>query len=370
MKFNKISKRLAACSLAGVMMVSMLGMTAFAAESGYKPDNGATAVHFNKVLNMDEATGANTPGVTFNYTIKAGDKVAATTTTPEIKAGVGSPTIEGVTYAVGDSNLTKQATVNFKDVVFPAPGIYRYIITETKVPSDDAKDTIYENIHYDAVADRYLDVYVENIIDKTTNKVTGYTITHSVLTEEAITPVQNGDNITYGDGNKSKSEGYENAYKTWDLTVDKTIKGTMANHADTFKFEIVISGMQEKATVTVGQKTYEADKDGNIKIEAELGDGQDTKIEGIPSNASYTITEKLSGTEGYTPSIEAKASANAEGATVSANMDPADETVHYTNTKNAVTPTGVAMTVAPYILMVAVAGIFAILFLRRRHEEA
>ena len=30
MKFNKISKKLAACSLAGVMMVSMLGMTAFA----------------------------------------------------------------------------------------------------------------------------------------------------------------------------------------------------------------------------------------------------------------------------------------------------------------------------------------------------
>ena len=41
-----------------------------------------------------------------------------------------------------------------------------------------------------------------------------------------------------------------------------------------------------------------------------------------------------------------------------------------TNLKNAVTPTGIAMTVAPYILMVAVAGIFAILFLRRRHEEA
>ena len=41
-----------------------------------------------------------------------------------------------------------------------------------------------------------------------------------------------------------------------------------------------------------------------------------------------------------------------------------------TNTKEAVAPTGIAMTVVPYILMVAVAGIFAVLFLRRRHEEA
>lgn len=51
-------------------------------------------------------------------------------------------------------------------------------------------------------------------------------------------------------------------------------------------------------------------------------------------------------------------------------MGKMNNAVVCTNLKNAVTPTGIAMTVAPYILMVAVAGIFAILFLRRRHEEA
>ena len=51
MKFNKISKKLAACSLAGVMMVSMLGMTAFA-----KTGN-TEAVTFTKTLDMSAAVG-------------------------------------------------------------------------------------------------------------------------------------------------------------------------------------------------------------------------------------------------------------------------------------------------------------------------
>ena len=82
MKFNKISKKLAACSLAGVMMVSMLGMTAFA-------KTGATeAVTFEKTLDMSAAEGASVPDVAFPYLITPGDPVAATDNSPEILAGI------------------------------------------------------------------------------------------------------------------------------------------------------------------------------------------------------------------------------------------------------------------------------------------
>lgn len=40
-----------------------------------------------------------------------------------------------------------------------------------------------------------------------------------------------------------------------------------------------------------------------------------------------------------------------------------------TNTKNATTPTGVIMNIAPYVLMVALAGGIAFFFLRRKHAE-
>ena len=51
-------------------------------------------------------------------------------------------------------------------------------------------------------------------------------------------------------------------------------------------------------------------------------------------------------------------------------MGKSNNSVVCTNTKNAVSPTGVALTVAPYLVMVAAAGILAILFFRRRHGEA
>ncbi len=371
MKFNKISKKLAACSLAGAMMVSMLGMTAFAeGATGYNPSEDSVPVQFEKTLDMTGADGASTPGVKFKYSVSAGTAVAATSTTPEIKAGVGQPTIADVTYNVGDSNLTKEATVDFSNVTFTAPGIYRYIITETKSETTG----IYENIKYDEQAVRYLDVYVQNVF--TEGNVTSYRITNYVLTDTALAPVisENGQKVIYGEGNSSKSTGYTNKYSTWSLTLDKTLAGTMADYSKEFSFIITIKGMQPGSKVTVDGAPFEtaADENGNIEINKTLGNGDRIVITGIPANASYEITENLTDADGYTPSIEAKAAAikGNGNKTVKADMDAANEEVHYTNTKNAVTPTGIAMTVAPYILMVAVAGIFAVLFLRRRHEEA
>ena len=351
-------------------MVSMLGMTAFAQSTGYNPSEDSEAVQFEKVLDMQNAAGASTPGVKFQYSVAQGEAVEATATTPEIKAGVGTPTIADVTYSVGDAALTKKATVDFSNVTFNAPGIYRYIITET----ESGNNGIYENIKDDTNAKRYLDVYVQNVL--TEDKVTGYKITNYVLTETALIPIisEDGEKVIYGDGKSSKSVGYTNKYSTWSLTLDKTLAGTMADYSKEFSFTIVIKGMQTGSKVTVDGTQFgtAADEHGNIVITKTLGNGEKTVITGIPANASYEITENLTDADGYTPSIEVKAAAIKENGnkTVKADMDASNEVVHYTNTKNAVTPTGIAMTVAPYILMVAVAGIFAVLFLRRRHEEA
>ena len=96
-------------------------------------------------------------------------------------------------------------------------------------------------------------------------------------------------------------------------------------------------------------------------------------INGIPSTVKYTVVENINKNDGYTVSYTV-GSSDATSATYATSteqtMGKTDNAVVCTNLKNAVTPTGIAMTVAPYILMVAVAGIFAVLFLRRRHEEA
>lgn len=51
------------------------------------------------------------------------------------------------------------------------------------------------------------------------------------------------------------------------------------------------------------------------------------------------------------------------------NGNTADRDVLVDNNKAVTTPTGIAMTFAPYALMVAFAGVFAVMFLRKKRED-
>ena len=151
MKKGKMLRRLAAVLLAGTMMMAM-GTTVFA--EGETADD--VTVSFTKTLDMSEADGASVPDVTFSYEIKAGEPVSASETAPEILAGVGSPVVEDAVYGPtgAAASLTKTVNVDFANVKFEKPGIYRYIITEQTTNNAD--------ITNDGNPTRYLDVYVVN----------------------------------------------------------------------------------------------------------------------------------------------------------------------------------------------------------------
>ena len=73
-----------------------------------------------------------------------------------------------------------------------------------------------------------------------------------------------------------------------------------------------------------------------------------------------------------TESVEPSSSPAAEtdAVSISNEADISDDLkITYINTRNASTPTGVILNIAPYILMVALAGVLAFFFLRKRHYE-
>ena len=79
----------------------------------------------------------------------------------------------------------------------------------------------------------------------------------------------------------------------------------------------------------------------------------------------YTVTEETLTNEGYTTYIdEIKSTTNVATGTIEA-----DTTVAYRNDKVVTTPTGIVMTFGPYVLLIALAGVFATLFFRRKREE-
>lgn len=340
-------------------MVSMLGMTAFAAN-----DDSATGavgeggVSFTKTLDMSQAVGASVPDVTFTYDINPGAHKDATATTPEILAGIEGAKIGTAAYTYEDEAATtidKSVSVDFSKVTWSAPGIYRYIITE-KATSGNA------DITNDGNPTRYLDVYVVN-----GEKTGEYRIASQALSTSDAAPT----------GNKyiNKSAGFTNKYKTYALSLKKVVDGTMGDKGRTYNFTIKFEG-PANASFKMGDKTITLNNAGIGSTNIGLTNDSMETINGIPSTVKYTVVENINKNDGYTVSYKVNDNAvdsTTEATSVSTSqqtMGTADNAVVCTNSKDAVTPTGIAMTVAPYILMVAVAGIFAILFLRRRHEEA
>ena len=339
-------------------MVSMLGMTAFA-------KTGATTdVTFTKTLNMSEAQGASVPDVQFPYLITPGTAIPATDDSPEILAGItgnegSSPSIANVAFSHGDTvtdnKVVKTVTVNFAGVKWEKPGIYRYTITELGSGNADVTN--------DSTTTRTLDVYVVN------DGNGGYKIASQAMIEGTGAPEGNAYDTD------SKSDGFVNSYKTYQLSLSKVVDGDMADKGRTYNFTINFEG-PANASFKMGDDTITLNAAGRGSANIALTNGSTKDIKGIPSTVKYTVVENINKNEGYTVSYKVNTqsvdSTVADAAVTAAQqeMGKTNNAVVCTNYKAAVTPTGVAMTVAPYILMVAVAGIFAILFLRRRHEEA
>ena len=92
-----------------------------------------------------------------------------------------------------------------------------------------------------------------------------------------------------------------------------------------------------------------------------LMDGETLHIYGLSENDTYTVTEADYSAEGYTTTVKDE---NANGKLTK------DETmVEFINDKNVGPATGVAMTFAPYVLLVAAAGGLGAVVLGKKKRE-
>ena len=229
--------------------------------------------------------------------------------------------------ATGTANY-KNLTIDFSNVVFTAPGVYRYKITES---ADDYTTSGVTDGTSTAI--RYLDVYVKSSDTYTDGStaaqwtIYGYVCIDSSYDDDDVTPTTKKTN-----GFVAKSEDATSGsttadqYHTYNLTVGKTLTGdsTMENHefpfdiafsngtagtaTETFQFAVKTSGnatvahtdnaattsvngtsVAAAALPTVGgaDAVTTAAKDGNPTI---ANDATVTYI-GIPSTIKATVTE-------------------------------------------------------------------------------
>ena len=408
MKRN-ISKALAILMTLALIM-SLAAVSAFAV-------NGGTT-KFEKEFAIPD--GANMPNVEFEYAIEPGTAVPVGPDN-EIAIYEGpTATVDGVDYPFianavfpSDDNSTNNhdnkdgtvdpddstkkiyidnATIDLTGIEFTAAGVYRYVINEKTAPDI----TEVPGVTYEANTERYLDVFVfpgdhDNNPD---------TPDQLMVTEYSMT--KNPSNFTkYYDNNQSKwvytytdpdarvkSSGYKNKLDTVDLEFAKTISGNQADTSKKFTFTLSITGAnpnQEYLLDITGDNVIIADVEGvgshvtNGKITTDangaytgtfsLTAGDKVKVLDLPVGYSYTLSEDA---EDYT-STGGTAAGFTDGTvgqdgTISASAINADISTGFNNARTGIIPTGVILTVAPFMIGLLLFGAVMMFMISRRRR--
>ncbi|MBR0133245.1 MAG: hypothetical protein IJM14_09235 [Lachnospiraceae bacterium] len=253
---------------------------------------------------------------------------------------------------------TKSVSLDFSKVGFDEPGIYRYIITESYIKTDDSVNGIIcdPNVTGDDNCKRTLDVYVIDAgVDANENPVlavSGFVLYQGVVTDgpsndTTVTANEVDDTVKLEDGTTSKSTngkevkdaaksvGFENEYNTHDLTFSKKVEGNQGSRDKYFAFtleignvgpgtvldvsyaddqddsttdgdaDVTISKNPNAATTVITDDVEQptvltADSKGELSQSFYLQHGQKIVVRGIPDKAIYSLSENE---EDYDPEI-------------------------------------------------------------------
>jgi hypothetical protein len=203
-----------------------------------------------------------------------------------------------------------------------------------------------------------------------------------------------------------KCNGFVNKYPAQDLYVGKKVTGNQGSKDKYFKFTVTISGIEEGTTMSVdlsnatsteiaadvntattdipstghtNSSSLVADSTGSVSADYWLQNNQYIKVMGIPKNATYTVEEADTySTEGYVKTATSASDTFEIGGitfddeTSGTVAEGTDIQTGFTNTKQGNIPTGVILSVAPWVIagIVVIGGIvFFAIRSRKKYEE-
>ena len=356
--------RIAASFVATAMLATMAIVPASAANM-----SGAV-VDITKQITKDTDTYAPNTSFTFQVKPYQGDTEEGAVVQAGPEGGVYFSMSEGqkvytgtissapATGDIGQTTLTlaQKLGLQIDETVLSAkdPGVYRYEVSEVTPDSDDQ----YDGIVYTTEV-KYFDVYVT--LDKEGNKVVS---AYTFVSEDGDTK---DDGVFVNDYDTATG-----ANKT--LKVEKVLAGDQASPNQEFEINITINGAAGEQYKIVKTNTSNAEEamtvtyltSGQMQT-IELQGDEYVTIYGLSPEDTYTVVEhdytNLNYTAGY--EVDESVVENVTAQTISGDND----VVTITNTRNASTPTGIMMDIAPYAVLVVIAAAGCFIFLRKRHAK-
>ena len=423
MKKKRFLTTLAAAALAASML-SALPASAENYDSTKWATGSSTTLKKYLVIDKD----AIVPTATFTYSIAPGEAVNYSgTDTIAAYAGVGADTgnklitissasftsasattagaaDDGITNSTDKKYASADFTLDFKDVKFKEPGVYRYVLTETGAGTTD---NLGAGISHVGNYQKTLDVYVTD--DDGTLAVDKYILYNSII--DAAPAISNDEQLNSkvdrrSTTNTAKTDGFVNEYSSQSLSFAKRVTGNQGSKDKYFKFTVTITNASgatlningdksnfEKTTSENSATVYTtADMnaanaiDQNTTITGQqlvinddtasydfyLQDGQYVTLDGLPKGAKYTVAEEAeeyTSSPAKTTSIEIGTKTFADA--VTGDIEDDDVATGFTNNKDGTIPTGVILSIAgPAVVGLAVIGGLIFMIIKRKKEDS
>ena len=427
MKRLKIFSGFTVAAIAAAMLAAMPASAANYAAN--KQATGGTT-QIQKYLVIDN--NAQVPDATFEYEITAG--TAVNYTTPEgatgtvaAYAGIGVDKIDvgdvsfeaadiddavpgaendGITNSEDKKYVKKSFELDFSEVKFPEPGVYRYVLTEKNAGDEDDLGL---GIKHVGNYQKTLDVYVTD--SNGTLSVSTYVLCNSVrstrpqIADEVAALEDDVDRTATN--NTDKTDGFVNEYVTKNLSFAKKVTGNQGSKDKYFKFSVKIKDAEgtivtvdlagAEAAPTANNATIytqavmaaanavdengDADDGQQLVIDSDektyyfyLQNGQYITLKGLPTGASYEVSEAA---EEYTSTVTDDDENSIEIGTLTfkddASGDIGDDDIAtgFINNKNGSIPTGVILSIAgPAVIGLAVVGGIIYMTIKRKKEDA
>ena len=403
---RKNLNKLATLALSGMMVMSMA-----------MPAMAETSMEFTKRVHTDGQTYA--PNTSFSFKVEKND-------TPSIK--IGNNTFENLAVdETGNKKAITMAPVEFKPVAgqlgesdgaagahfdgktnividktcFPKVGYYFFNLEENKGNYEGVR---YNNTKYTIVVMKKDDTNTDEsfkIIVQKTNDLTNTTKKVEMI-ENNYGKHQPPNNPEYPDPtpdpnpnpNKPPHEDPTPNDTTHDVIVTKKIAGSVKADNAKFKFTVKVESSAKSQNEMYKVVSYDntdpqnpvmgslqtidntEGKEGSVTFD-NITENKGFRVYGLSKYDKVVVTEENGQT--YTMTVDdVSKNANSIMELNKANLANymtdfyavKDEAhVQITNTKEMITPTGIVMNVAPYAMMLAVAGGLGVVFMNRKKEE-
>ena len=377
--------RIATTFLATAMLASLTAVPAMAADHGeFEPDAEETQVKINKSITKPGES--YLPDVKFDFDI----------------APVGSAPANGATFAIDAE--TQQAD----DKIDSHPGA-ALVAGQSEIDTVNETNTVTlaEQLVIDLNIEEFAGMqpgeYMYTITENGGTYENGYTWSAQSLTLKVIIARDESNNnalYVYGyelynpQDPSDKKDTFNNLYLTKDGTSDPTkgfdltkiVDGSAATSSDEaahYKFTVTISNdtndssVKNYYAVVTHSNTACASQPNTVYTivenrgqQIEIAEGDELHVYGLTVNDTMSVEELEDSVAGFTKTTYKIDSGDSqEGRNSAIDNFEADHAIEYTNTKDAVSPTGIAMDIAPYALLVVIAAAGCFVFLRKRNED-